>query len=118
MAIIDSPRGSIEYKHQNISAVLKGLGEDWIPGHRRTAMRRGSTNLSRDARPNAKTPPGVLHDLDNIVRDYLIPGIVPAFGTVSDQRWTIDFASCALAIRSSPMPGARTRRRRPEQGTA
>jgi len=33
----------------------------------------------------------VLHDLDNIVRDYLIPGIVPAFGTVSDQRWTIDF---------------------------
>ncbi len=24
--------GSIEFKHQNISAVLKGLGEDWIPG--------------------------------------------------------------------------------------
>jgi hypothetical protein len=43
-------------------------------------------------RPNPKTPPAVLHDLDNIVRDYLIPGIVPAFGTVSDQRWTIDFA--------------------------
>jgi len=29
---IGRPRGSIEYKHQNISAVLKGLGEDWIPG--------------------------------------------------------------------------------------
>lgn len=42
-------------------------------------------------RPNPNTPPAVLHDLDNIVRDYLIPGIVPAFGTVSDQRWTIDF---------------------------
>lgn len=42
-------------------------------------------------RPNPKTPPAVLHDLDNIVRDYLIPGIVPAFGTVSDHRWTIDF---------------------------
>lgn len=28
------PRGSIEYKHQNISAVLKGLGEDWIPGYK------------------------------------------------------------------------------------
>jgi hypothetical protein len=41
-------------------------------------------------RPNSKTPPSVLHDLDNIVRDYLIPGIVPAFGTVSDHRWTID----------------------------
>lgn len=28
------PRGSIEYKHQNISAVLKALGEDWIPGYK------------------------------------------------------------------------------------
>jgi hypothetical protein len=33
-AAIDRPRGSIEYKHQNISAVLKGLGEDWLPGYR------------------------------------------------------------------------------------
>jgi hypothetical protein len=34
---------------------------------------------------------GSAHDLDNIVRDYLLPGIVPSFGTVSDHRWTIDF---------------------------
>lgn len=27
-------RGSIEYKLQNVSAVLKGLGEDWIPGYK------------------------------------------------------------------------------------
>ncbi|WP_245968299.1 DUF3883 domain-containing protein [Hephaestia caeni] len=33
-AVIERPRGSIEYKHQNISAVLKGLGEDWIPGYK------------------------------------------------------------------------------------
>ncbi|QUS39628.1 DUF3883 domain-containing protein [Tardiphaga alba] len=33
-AAINRPRGSIEYKHQNISAVLKGLGEDWIPGYK------------------------------------------------------------------------------------
>ncbi len=33
-AVIDRPRGSIEYKHQNISAVLKGLGEDWIAGYK------------------------------------------------------------------------------------
>ncbi len=26
--------GAIEYKHQNISAVLKGLGEDWIAGYK------------------------------------------------------------------------------------
>ena len=27
-------KGSIEFKHQNISAVLKGLGEDWITGYK------------------------------------------------------------------------------------
>ena len=32
--VIDRPRGSIEYKHRNISAVLKGFGEDWIPGYK------------------------------------------------------------------------------------
>lgn len=42
-------------------------------------------------RPDPATPPAVLHDLDNIVRDYLLPDIVPEFGTVSDRRWTIDF---------------------------
>lgn len=26
--------GSVEFKHQNISAVLKGLGEDWIVGYK------------------------------------------------------------------------------------
>lgn len=26
--------GSVEFKHQNISAVLKGLGEDWIAGYK------------------------------------------------------------------------------------
>ena len=30
----DRSEGSIEFKHQNISAVLKGLGEDWIPGYK------------------------------------------------------------------------------------
>lgn len=33
-SVINRPRGSIEYKHQNISAVLKGLGEGWIPGYK------------------------------------------------------------------------------------
>ena len=31
---IQRSRKSIEFKHQNISAVLKGLGEDWIPGYK------------------------------------------------------------------------------------
>ena len=33
-SVISRPRGAIEYKHQNISAVLKSLGEDWIPGYK------------------------------------------------------------------------------------
>lgn len=41
-------------------------------------------------RPSPDTPRGVLHDLDNIVRDYLIPGIVPKFDTVTDQLWHAD----------------------------
>jgi len=35
-AVIDRPHGSIEYMHQNISAVFKGPGEDWIPGYEPT----------------------------------------------------------------------------------
>ena len=31
---IDRSRTSIEFKHQNISAVLKELGQDWIPGYK------------------------------------------------------------------------------------
>lgn len=33
-AVIGRPRGSIEYKHQNISAVLRAFGESWIPGYK------------------------------------------------------------------------------------
>lgn len=40
--LIGRPRGSIEYKHQNISAVLKGLGEDWIPGYKPAFNFQGS----------------------------------------------------------------------------
>lgn len=31
---VDRNRSSIEFKHQNVSAVLKGLGEEWIPGYK------------------------------------------------------------------------------------
>ncbi|TMM44983.1 DUF3883 domain-containing protein [Qipengyuania marisflavi] len=34
---IDRSRGSIEFKHQNISAVLLGLGQPWIPGYKPAA---------------------------------------------------------------------------------
>jgi hypothetical protein len=41
-------------------------------------------------RPSPGMPKGVLHDLDNIVRDYLIPHFVPTFGAVSDFRWLFE----------------------------
>jgi hypothetical protein len=67
-------------------------------------------------RPNPDTPVGVLHDLDNIVRDYLIPGIVPGFGTVSDPIWLVDWDTTEKAddklwsvFRSAPRPPAGTK---------
>ena len=48
-------------------------------------------------RPNPATPADMVHDLDNIVRDYLLPQIVPSFGTISDVRWTIDFQKLQMA---------------------
>lgn len=67
-------------------------------------------------RPNPQTPATVLHDLDNIVRDYLVPSIVPAFDTVSDHRWTIDFEALrardpkfAASWGPNPTPPAATR---------
>ena len=35
-------RGSIEYKHQNISAVLQWLGQLWIPGYKPALNFQGS----------------------------------------------------------------------------
>src|SRR3546814_3995923 len=36
-AVIDRSKGSIEVKHQNISAVLPGLGQPWIEGYKQAA---------------------------------------------------------------------------------
>lgn len=34
LKIIDRPEGAIEFKHQNISAILLGLGHPWIDGYK------------------------------------------------------------------------------------
>jgi Holliday junction resolvase RusA-like endonuclease len=54
-----------------------------------------SVALEVIVRPSPSVPKGVLHDLDNVVRSYLLPKFVPAFGTVSDYTWTIDFDELA-----------------------
>lgn len=36
-ALIDRPRGGVEFKHQNISAILLGLGQPWIEGYKPAA---------------------------------------------------------------------------------
>lgn len=41
-ARIGRSRGSIEFKHQNISAVLLGMGEAWIPGYKPASNFQGS----------------------------------------------------------------------------
>lgn len=41
-SVIGRPRGSIEYKHQNISAVLKAFGETWISGYKPAFNFQGS----------------------------------------------------------------------------
>ncbi|WP_246248947.1 hypothetical protein [Chelativorans alearense] len=44
-AVIGRSRGSIEYKHQNISAVLKGVGEESLATSRPLIFRRRSWML-------------------------------------------------------------------------
>lgn len=67
-------------------------------------------------RPSPNTPKGVLHDLDNIVRDYLLPEITPAFDTVTDHKFLIDFEELkktdprlAASWGPNPLPPAGTR---------
>jgi hypothetical protein len=47
--------GSVEFKHQNISAVLKALGEDWIPGYK-PAFNFQTSLVDAVARRMAKSP--------------------------------------------------------------
>lgn len=61
-------------------------------------------------RPAPATPKGVLHDLDNIIRDYVLPKVIPTFNTVTAHRWTVDFDELrridpALARRWEAEPG-------------
>ena len=37
MGVIERSKGSIEFKHQNVSAVLLGRAEDWLPGYKPAA---------------------------------------------------------------------------------
>ena len=74
---------------QRVSATIKAFKQRWDWAINPLVI---AVVLEVVIRPNPDTPPNVLHDLDNIVRDYLIPKVVPEFGTVSDHRWTIDFA--------------------------
>lgn len=74
-AMIGRPRGSIEYKHQNISAVLKGLGEDWVQGYKPAFnfqaslvdavvrwLERHPEWIARSARREAGRAPSALND--------------------------------------------------------
>ena len=67
----DRSEGSVEFKHQNISAVLKGLGEDWIPGYK-PAFNFQMTLLDAVAR----LQPGVLNDAASHAQDSFSDGLL------------------------------------------
>jgi hypothetical protein len=54
-----------------------------------------SVGLQVIVQPNSSTAPGTRHDLDNVVRNYLLPKIVAKFGTVSAHVWTVDLEEMA-----------------------
>lgn len=109
--------GSAKAFKDRVSVEIKAFKErwSWIIDPLEVAVA-----LEVIVRPNPNTPSGVLHDLDNIVRDYLIPGIVPGFGTVSDPLWLVDWDAIKDAgsdpsdrawslFRSAPRPPASTK---------
>lgn len=71
--IIQRSRGSIEFKHQNISAVMLGLGQPWIDGYKPAA---NFQNALVD---------GVLHWLD-ARPDWLVPKDRPAASMVREAH--------------------------------
>jgi hypothetical protein len=76
---IGRPRGSIEYKHQNVSAVLKGFGEEWISGNKPAFnfqsslvdavarwLARHPDWLVRPARSDARTVPSAARERSSL----------------------------------------------------
>jgi len=60
------------------------------------------------------TSASVPKDLDNIVREYLLPKFVPSFGTVTDYTFTADFEELAkrdanILMKWGPTPPKSTR---------
>lgn len=74
--LVARSRTSIEFKHQNISAVLKGLGEQWIPGYKPAfnfqlslvdaVVRWLSSNPDWLDRPEAMRPVSSLHEPEQL----------------------------------------------------
>ena len=74
-----------------------------------------SVALEVIVRPFPSMPRGSIKDLDNMVRDYLLPKFVPAFGTASHYSWTIDFDE--LARRAPELRRHWGDKRTPPKGT-
>ncbi len=72
-AIIGRPRGSIEYKHQNISAVLLGLGETWIDGYKPAF--NFQTSLEDAVARWLVAPPGWLAPVANAGAGLAVSGV-------------------------------------------
>jgi hypothetical protein len=79
--------GSSAAFKQNIGNAIAAFKTrwDWLINPLRIPV-----GLQLIVKPAHNTPENALHDLDNIVRNYLIAPIVTAFDTVTNDRFTFD----------------------------
>ena len=97
---IGRSKGAIEYKHQNISAVLIGLGETWIPGYRpasnfqasleQAVLRHLQQNSQYSAAKHAR-----YEIADAITRDQLVLEPVPPLSSSVDPVQYDDLSALA-----------------------
>lgn len=105
MKLIDRNEGSIEFKHQNISAVLMALGEPWINGYKPKANFQNALvdGVVRwlDARPGWAISPHIGTAKPEVIPSQILkfgpqpalrnepPPIDPAFSKAIAQRYDV-----------------------------
>lgn len=90
-AVIGRSKGSIEFKHQNISAVLLGLGQPWVEGYKPAANFQGAL------------VDGVLRWLE-AQPDWLLPTPQVSLGQGIAQQGTALQFGPPPALRNEPPP--------------
>lgn len=97
--VISRPEGAIEFKHQNISAVLLGLGQPWIIGYKPASNFQGSLVEAvvryLEQRPDWLMPLATLPEVEASLREDQTLWIGPA-PTFSNEPVALDLAKMAV----------------------